>query len=91
MKHRCMTLAGHIFVLVLLAGAALRVRADWAGMSGYRLFLALAAMTVTAVNHGRWWALGREIEDARLLGRIDLLVVAHYCVLFFVFELLNLR
>jgi len=88
MKHRCMTLAGHIFVLVLLAGAALRVRADWAGMSGYRLFLALAAMTVTAVNHYRWCALVRQVEDPRLQDRIDLLVVANYCVLFFVLQLL---
>ncbi len=89
MRHRYMLWAGHIFVFVLLFQGFRWLAADFQGMKAYGVFLSLAAMTVLVLNHCRWWSLTRKQEDEAILNKIDLLMVANYCILVLVLELVR--
>jgi hypothetical protein len=89
MKHRYMLWAGHLFVLIMLLQGLHWVAANIRSISEYALFLALAAMTGVVLNHSRWWVLSKKMNDEELLGKVDLLMLANYCILIFVLQLIG--
>ena len=89
MKHNCMLWAGHIFVSAFLLGGIGWIVRHLHSMSEYNLFMGLAAMTVLVLNHYRWWVLGKKVDCRDVQERIDLLVVANYCVFFFILQLID--
>ena len=84
MNHRTMLWAGHLFALALLVEGIGWLTGNIRGLSEFRLFLILAAMTCLVINHLRWWTLGNKVDDKTILAKIDMLVVGNYCILVFV-------
>lgn len=90
MKHRYMLWTGHGFVLLLLGEGIRWLVGNIRGMPEFSLLLVLAAMTILVLNHFRWWALGKNVDDSATIAKVDTLVVANYCILV-LFELVSLR
>jgi hypothetical protein len=42
--------------------------------------MALAVMTILALNHFRWWTLSKKVDEKEIAEKIDVLMVANYCI-----------
>jgi len=91
MNHRYMLWSGHLAVLILLAGGFWWLTEQMPGMPDSKLIVALVAMTALVFNHHRWWSLGKKVSEKDILDKIDLLVVANYCILVLVLSLVSFR
>lgn len=87
MKHRCMLWAGHLFLFVILADGIQWLTQSIRSISSFSLFLALAAMTILALNHFRWWTLSKKVDEKEIADKIDVLMVANYCIFILVLVL----
>ena len=81
MNHRYMLWTGHLFVLLLLGQGIEWLTGNIRGLPEFRLLLVLAAMTCLVINHLRWWTFGNKVDDRTILARVDMIVVANYCIL----------
>lgn len=79
MKHRCMLWAGHLFLFVILVDGIQWLTRCIRSTSSFSLFMVLAAMTILALNHFRWWALSKKVAEKEIADKIDVLMVANYC------------
>ena len=71
MKHRYMLWTGHGFVLLLLGEGIGWLVGNIRGMPEFSLLLVLAAMTFLVLNHFRWWALGKNVDDSTTIAKVD--------------------
>jgi len=89
MKNRKMLWAGHLFALILLGDGVRWLVGNMRDLSDLNLLIALAAMTGLVLNHCRWWLLSRQTDDKVIFAKIDLLMVANYCIFILVLQLVH--
>ena len=89
MVPRSMIYVCHLVGFVLMILGLSWLASNISGMPDYKLVVALAALTVLAVNHFRWWRLCRISDDRETIRKVNHVIVANYLVMLLLFVLLN--
>ncbi len=91
MRPRYMVWTSHFLGLILMLFGLWWLIGHMAGISDYKLVVALAAMTGFVYNHFRWWSHCKKISDSDMLEKFNYLIVSNYVVLLLILVLVDYR
>ena len=84
-----MVFAGHLLGFTLILTSIWWIFGNISVLPDYKLVIALVAITILVINHFRWWALCRRMENRDSLEKVNYFLVTHYLVIFLFLGLLG--
>jgi hypothetical protein len=91
MRGRYLVWMSHVLMAAALALGVWWIVNHMHGMPDYKLAAALAAITGFVLNHFRWWALRRRMEDSEITEKMTYFVAVNYVTVLLVFALVDFR
>lgn len=91
MRPLVTNIIGHFLGALVMLFGIWWLAINIADMPDYRLIVIVAALNILALNHVRWWNLGKQTNGGELWRKADHIVVSNYMVMLLLWVMLDFK